>query len=188
MSTQQNERLRVLQLLEEGRITVDEAERLLSLLPAEQEEPSKANSTDFEVTTTSSMWLLPLALGLLITIPATWMAALILHAVIPWGWTFCVGPWLLFGLTVIGIAIWSRKARWVHIRLRSEHLHLHLGLPVPLRLIATLLRILSPYIPALRETGADEVILALDTATVDAPLQLEIDETDTGEHIQIVLG
>jgi hypothetical protein len=57
------------------------------------------------------------------------------------------------------------------------------------RLAAWFLRLFSPFIPKLRDTGVDELILALDeTTTPDNPFYVEVNEGKDGEKVQVYIG
>ena len=64
-----------------------------------------------------------------------------------------------------------------------------LSLPVPLTLAAWVLRLAQPYVPQLRDTAADEVIMALrDSANQGQPLCVDVHDDEKGEHVQVYIG
>jgi hypothetical protein len=103
--------------------------------------------------------------------------------------------WLPFTLGVVLMALaWtSRNARWIHIRIQQapgeSPERIALSFPLPIRPTAWLLRLFGRWIPGLNESGLDELILALERHPGDqAPLFVEIDEGETGERVQVLIG
>jgi hypothetical protein len=102
-----------------------------------------------------------------------------------WTWLFGWLP-LLFGLTVATAAAWARGAHWVHIRILDQDHRLTLAFPVPLRFAASVLGLARQFIPQLRETAVDELILTLrDTVGREQPMTIDIGTDEEGEHIQV---
>jgi len=63
------------------------------------------------------------------------------------------------------------------------------GFYLPLGLAAWFLRAFGRFIPQLKGTAVDEMILALGKATGPAsPLLVEVDEGENGERVQIYIG
>jgi hypothetical protein len=110
-------------------------------------------------------------------------------------WALCCG-WvpLLIGLGIFTLGVWSRSARWLHLRIRnrkSGRRTFALSLPLPLTLSAWILRLIRPYIPQLNETGVDEAILALRDGMNekdDQPLYIDVQNEDDEEQVLIYIG
>jgi hypothetical protein len=97
---------------------------------------------------------------------------------------------VFLGLAIVVLALWSREARWLHLRIFEEDRRkMAFSLPVPLSLAAWGVRVAQPFVPQLRDTGVDEVILALrDGAMRDEPMVIEVSDDEDGERIELVLG
>ena len=110
------------------------------------------------------------------SIPALWLA---------WG-----GVLMGLGLLVMLLGWWLQRARWLSLRVREAGgRHFAFALPLPLGLTAWALRVARPFVPQLRETGMDEVILALrDQVSDGQPLVVDVQEGDQGEQVQVYLG
>ena len=91
---------------------------------------------------------------------------------------------------VAGLTWWSRTARWLHVRVREEDDRVDISLPLPLQLAAWALRLARPWVPQLKGTAIDEAILALadlDTGGEEM-LVVEVDDTESGEQVEIRIG
>jgi len=92
----------------------------------------------------------------------------------------------------MALAWGSRTARWLHVRVHQKEgerpQNISISLPLPLHLIAWLLRNFGSYIPNLDATGLDEVILALDKTSPEAPLYVEVNEGSDGERVEVYIG
>jgi hypothetical protein len=102
----------------------------------------------------------------------------------------CGWPTFLIGLLLIVVAWFSRSGPWVHIRVKhAHHTRPNIHLSVPLNLGVGVLRIASPFVPQLKDTGVDDLMMAMkDNVSRDRPLVIDVNEDDDGEHIQVVVG
>jgi hypothetical protein len=105
------------------------------------------------------------------------------------GWLACTIPLMLLGTLVAVLAWWSRTARWLHLSVRGKDQHIRISLPLPLRLTAWVLRLARPWIPRLRDTALDEVILSLaEVDTSEGPLSVEVNDEEDGEEVRVYIG
>lgn len=204
-----DERLQILRMIKEGQITPDEGIRLLEALsgvvegagekvaslppiteipPAESEwpeEPATAYAAPPDWAGFRHLWLIPLAVGGVLSAVGLGLVVL----VGPGSFFLVCGllP-LLLGLAVVGLAFWSRTARWLHIRIRGEQ-RISLSFPLPLRLTGLILRLVRPYVPQLEETGLDEVILSLDESlSGEGGFYVDVQDDEEGERVQVYIG
>jgi CHASE2 domain-containing sensor protein len=97
-------------------------------------------------------------------------------------------PLLIFGALVAGLTWWSRTARWLHVRVREEEQRINISLPLPLRPAAWALRLARPWVPQLKDTAVDELILSLAEADVEEEILIvEVDEGE-GEQVEVRIG
>ena len=89
----------------------------------------------------------------------------------------------------------SRTARWIHVRVNTGHASrewprkISLSFPLPIRLTAWFLRAFGQFIPDLKKTGVDELILALeDNTSPENPLFVDVHEGEDGERVQVYIG
>jgi hypothetical protein len=106
------------------------------------------------------------------------------------GWLLCGWLPLLLGLVVILLALWTRHARWLHLRIsEGDKRTMALSIPLPLTLAAWVLKVAQPFVPQLRDTGVDDVIIALrDSATRDEPLFIDVHDDEEGERVELYIG
>jgi len=127
--------------------------------------------------------VLVLALGgLAVTAVYAWEAA---H-----GWLVVGG--LLLALGVLGVLVgwWMQRARWLYVHVRqADGPNILIAMPLPLRLVGWLLRIARPFVPQLKETGVDELLLALHEELKDGrPFTVEVNEGQDGEQVRVYFG
>jgi hypothetical protein len=105
-------------------------------------------------------------------------------------WLLCGWFPVLLGLGVVILALWSRRATWMHLRIsEAGRRKMTLSFPLPLRLAAWGLRIAQPYVPQLQDTGVDEVVLALrESARQGEPVFIDVQDDEAGEHIELYIG
>jgi hypothetical protein len=196
-----SERLEILKMLEMGQIDAQEAAMLLSALGEAQavedagEAPVEAPPPVREAlepmdTRWTKFWIYPLMAGGAILLVGALVIALVSLTGGAWGWLLCGWPLLLLGLLVFVLALWSRSATWMHLRISEEGKRkMALSLPVPLGLAAWVIRIAQPFVPQLRDTGVDEVILAVrESASRGEPLFIDVQDDEDGEHVELYLG
>jgi hypothetical protein len=136
-------------------------------------------------------WQIPLAIGVaLIVLGSGLMASAVQASGIGFGFLCATLP-LALGVVLAAAAWGSRSARWLHVRIRTGQASwpraIAISIPIPIRLTAWALRTFRPDIPPLRGTSLDELILALESTSADAPLYVEVDEGG-GERVQVFIG
>ncbi len=140
-----------------------------------------------------NFWFIPLIFGVGVTV----ISALLLYRGIQASWaTFwmaCIWMPLLLGIAVTTMAAMSKKARWLHVRVKQPDgewpQNIAISFPIPLRTSAWVLRLIAPRIDVLDEMGLDEVIIALgESATPETPLYIDVDQGDSGEQVQVYIG
>ncbi len=197
----ENERLEILKMVETGQIEAQEAAMLLSALgeskPVEDEGEAQSETLplDWEApepmdTRWTRFWVYPLMAGGAILLLGALVVALVSLTGGAWGWLLCGWPLLLLGLLVFVLALWSRSATWMHLRISERGKRkMAFSFPVPLGLAAWAIRIAQPFVPQLRDTGVDEVILAVrDSASRGEPLFIDVQDDEDGERVELYLG
>jgi SHOCT-like domain len=137
----------------------------------------------------SRFWIYPaLVGGGLLILGAVVLGVLYASSAAP-GWRVCGWLPMILGLGVAILAWWSRTARWLHLRIQEEGKRkMAISLPLPLTLTAWVIRIIRPYVPQLKETAVDELILALRDTKKDEPFFVEVQDGKEGEHVQVYVG
>jgi hypothetical protein len=78
----------------------------------------------------------------------------------------------------------------MHLRISEQgRRKMAFSFPVPLGLAAWAIRIAQPFVPQLRDTGVDEVILAVrDSASRGEPLFIDVQDDEDGERVELYIG
>jgi len=204
-----DEQMDILRMIEEKQISPDKGIQLLEALFAGEEatvepiatgdkgEPGASSSAGETAALPAAtpdfsrfrhLWLIPLAMGVFLIAVALGFIVLVQKTSPGSFFLLCGGMPLLLGLMAIALALWSRTARWLHVRVRGEQ-RISLSFPLPLRLAGWVLRLARPYVPQLEETGLDEVILALDENLVgEEGFYVDVQDGKDGEHVQVYIG
>ncbi len=195
--------VKILQMLQDGIISAEEAERLLSALDGETDLGDGPEATTFTEQPLHDgvgsprggpplwwrrVWVYVLAGGLLLATLAVVFTVPIAQGRRHAGWLACTVPLLIFGALAAGLTWWSRTARWLHVRVREEEQRISISLPLPLRTAAWALRLARPWAPQLKDTAVDELILSLAEADVEEEILIvEVDEGE-GEQVEVRIG
>ncbi|MEW6566677.1 MAG: hypothetical protein AB1449_00630 [Chloroflexota bacterium] len=178
------ERLAILEQVERGQMSVEEALRRLEA--GETAEPGSSHAADAS-RPVPEWWLVPFGIGLALTAAGGWMASL-------GGWWWLgAAPGLALGLPLMTLGAMSRNTPWLQLRLgwrdRGRRGRIRLVVPIPIRLIGWFLRFGRRWMPRLEETAIDELILALEESVrAAAPVVVEVDDDEGGEHVRVTLG
>ena len=188
------ERAKILQMVADGKISVDEAARLFTALGDDGDEPQAAleSPAPIEMPRLGSLWLIPMYVGLTIFVCGALAAFPAYASSGSWIFAVCGWPMFLLGLLVMLAAYAARNSRWIHIRVTNVDgvkRNIRLSFPLPLRLSAWALKFASRWVPQLRETHVDELIVALNEGvTRDQPLLIDVQEGEGGERVQVYIG
>ncbi len=147
-----SETRRILDMLQEGKITTQEAEHLLQAVN-EPDTPAQleAASTPPPALAKHFQTAFQIAFGVSLAVAAAtgyWCYTLYRGADnhVTWG---LVGVMLLLGcaLLLAGLALWLWQARWLHVRIREENgKRIFISLPIPLLLADWGLRIAHRFV------------------------------------------
>lgn len=148
---------------------------------------------DLDLSRWRRWWMIPMWVGVGITVIGAGLMYWALQATGTSLWFACAWLPFLLGLGTLALAWGSRSARWLHIRVQKSKggrvENVAISFPLPIRLTSWFLRNFGHHIPKLKDTGIDEIILALeDSTSPETPFYLEVDEGDGGEQVQIYLG
>ncbi len=189
------ERMEVLRLVQEGKISADEAEKLLAVMGEAGEEQATEGMQDTPLpsephprTRWPHRWLYIALFGLgwtLLGVALTlWLKGTL--------WLILAVPFLLLGILVALVGVWSREAAWFSLRITdSETGRRKMGFdfPLPLSLAAWGVRIAQPFVPQFRDTAIDELIQAMrEGATAGDFLLVDVVDDEDGERVQVRLG
>jgi len=194
----QEERLRILNMVQEGQISAAEAASLLEALaqpaPALPDDGPGAGPGAWPDAAArwGRFWLYPFLAGGGLLIAGSLVMGLVNATGAARGWLICGWTPMLLGLLLAFLALWSRGSTWLHLRIREgegSRARVALSFPLPLTLAAWALRVAQPFVPQLRDTGVDDLIIALRHSTAEGqPLVVDVQDDETGERVEIYIG
>jgi hypothetical protein len=191
----ENRQLEILRRLQEGEIDADEAAALLGAVGTAEESPAGEAIGVVQGPARrpeghwAHFWIYPFAVGAALLALGALCLTLVYGAGAGWGCALCGWPVALLGLAAVLLALWSRRARWLHLRVKeAEGKKVAISFPLPLTLAAWVVRIAQPFVPKLRETGVDDLIVALSRNPHDEPLSIQVDEGEGGDKVDIYIG
>jgi len=157
------ERMRVLQMIDDGQVSAAEGLRLLDAAV-----PGHTDGNP-DLAYWRRWWMVPMWAGIgVLLLGATFMFA-----------AYQAG----------GFGFWLHVRVRTNQQANDWPCNIALSFPLPIRLTAWLLRLCGRFIPQHKDHGLDEVILALaETTSSDAPLYVDVDEGEGGERVQVYIG
>ena len=210
-----DEQKQILKMVEEGKITADEAMKLIRALEvasAEDEvdvvETEAGSGFEFEAVEdlgASGMpefeevkararryAMVPLGIGVAFTVLASyWLFVLVQNSNYGF-WFACAWVPLLLGVLLVALSAGGMNARWLYVNVEQEPgewpQHITLGFPVPLGLLGWLLRTFGHYARDMDRERVDDILRLLKTADAHGPLIVNVDEGDHGERVQVYIG
>lgn len=200
----ENERLEILKMVEAGQIDAQEAAMLLSALneaeaqdlpdaPAEALSqavaPEKERFQNRE-NRWARFWIYPMMAGGIMLILGSLVTGMIYATGATLGWLVCGWLPMLLGLMIVFLALWSRQATWMHLRISEKgQRKMALSFPLPLTLAAWAVRIAEPFVPQLQETSVDDLIVALrESASRGEPFSIDVQDDQDGERVELYIS
>ncbi len=208
------ERHQILQMLQEGTITADQA---MELLQAMDEEGSGEDTavTSFADTYTEPLsgdiltpndppnldryrqfWKIPFLIGLaFLVLFGFWLRGIYLSSegAITFGF-ICV--WSLFMLAFLAtlLALFSRRAAWLHVRVQEKGGHrIAISLPLPLGLVGWGIKMAYGFVDEKTRGQLDMASAFLSAAKEELkqpdgrPMTIDVDDDD-GDKVQVYIG
>lgn len=174
------ERMRVLQQLESGELSVDQAIDELGSDSA----TNPIGVPDLALARWRSWWMMPFTAGVILTAFGIWLGQQG-----DWWWLLAF-PSLLLGIPVTFLSLASRRSPWLHVRINKPSAGwprtFGISLPIPSRLAAGMLRVFGPMFPQLHKTAVDELLLAL--SSDGTPVHVEVEAGPGEERIEVFIG
>ena len=205
----ENKRLRILQKVENGEISLEEASKLLGdldqgFVETDQEYDLQTSPVESDMTNASLskkekptwsfvFWLIPLFLGVLLTIfSSNWLYQN--YASSGLGYKFWLS-WIpfLIGIFMIYFAWMLQKARWIHINVKQPKgespQRIFIALPLPFQLIGFFLRIFKgKFSSKVSSFNIEEILETIDhQIKKDEPLYIDVNDED-GTKVEIYIG
>ena len=205
MSTE--EKKKILQMVEDGKITAEEAMTLIKAIEDAAEDEvevielesgsgvGRSAGLEFEeVKARAKKYaMVPLGIGIVFTIlSAYWMYALVQNANYGF-WFFCAWFPLLLGVFLLTFSAGGMNSRWLYVNVEQAQdewpQHITFGFPIPLGLISWSLRNFGHFIRGKDMKNVDQMLMALSLADkLDDPLIVNVDEGEHGDRVQVYIG
>jgi hypothetical protein len=203
------ERKKILEMVEEGKITAEQAASLMHALDADAETDSLETEpvTGFDGGETSSgpefervkararaFAMIPLWIGVLIAVLSSWGIYSIQQNAGMNFWFFCLLFPLFLGVVLIVIGAGGPHSRWLYVNVDRRYAHdgpknITLGFPLPLGLTSWFLRTFGQNIHGMKNTSVDDIIQFLDTTGESGgPFIVNVDNDEGGERVQVYIG
>lgn len=213
------ERKKILQMVADGRITAEGAAGLMRALDDDTEpstnhadESAEAEVEVIQSHTGSSyeraeapefdrikerarrFALIPLWIGILVTVLSAWAIYAIQQNVGVNFWFYCMTLPLLIGVLLIALGAGSRTSRWIYVDVDRRNAepgdgprHITLGFPIPLGFVAWFFENFGHNFTGMSK-GRVEGIIQMMNATKDSkePLMINVDDDDA--HVQVYIG
>ena len=205
------ERRKILQMVQDGKISAEQAASLMRALDADAD-PSEADveviepgaglggdpsdAPEFEAIKARArrFAMIPLWIGVALTVLSAWAIYSVQQSAGMNFWFFFLMIPLLIGVLFIALGASGQSSRWLYVNVDRRNAHdgprnITLGFPLPLGLTAWFLRTFGHNMRGMKNTNVDEIIQLLDaTGKSGAPLIINANDNEDGEHVQVYIG
>ena len=208
------ERKKILQMVEEGKISAEDAAKLMRALDEDAE--SETDEAEIEVIESRAdssyeraaapefdaikararrFSLIPLWTGVFVTVLSAWIIYSIQQNAAGVNfWFYCMTLPLMLGVLLIALGAGGRTSRWIYVDVDRRDAkpgdgpkHITLGFPIPFGLVAWFFDTFGHNINGMSK-GKVEGIVQMMHATKDSnePLMINVDDDDA--HVQVYIG
>jgi len=210
----EDEREQILKMVADGKITAEEALKLMlaldetpveepvEIIPLESPEPKNEETPpksqpdpefNHKVNRFRRLWLIPLTIGLVLTVlGAWWMYSAMLNSGYGF-WFLCAWFPFLLGVLIVTLGAISKTSRWIYVNVEqapgeSPH-HIVFAFPIPSGLLRWGIRNFGHNIPPEHRNTADMAMKAIfeEDGAFNEPLYVDVHDDD-GEHVQVYIG
>ena len=206
------ERKKILQMVQDGKISAEQAASLMRALEADAANPAEAEMEVIEAGASSRgeridapefeqvkararrFAMIPLWVGVFLTVFSAWGMYSIQQNFGVNFWFFVLLFPLLLGVLLIALGAGAQNSKWLYVNVDRRNAdewprNITLGFPLPLGLTAWFLRTFGHNIQGMKHTNVDEIIQILDaTGKSGAPLIINANDNEDGEHVQVYIG
>lgn len=207
------ERRKILQLVEEGKVSAEEAARLMSALADDDADESveaeveviesrsgfgyeRTDAPEFERIKERARHfsLIPLWIGVFVTVLSAWAIYSIQQSAGTNFWFYCMIFPLMFGILLLALGGGGRTSRWIYVDVNRKDAkpgdgpkHITLGFPIPFGLTMWVMEHFGHNINGMSRAQADGIVEMM-KATKDSnePLMVNVDDDDA--HVQVYIG
>jgi hypothetical protein len=202
------ERKKILEMVADGKISAEEATRLMRALDESAEEEiqvieaesgfssEKVDAPEFDQVRRRAMRFsgVFLSIGIIFTVLSAWAMFGIQKNNGLNFWFFCLTMPLFLGILLMMFGASSRTSRWIYVNVDRTHQkewprNITLAFPLPLGLAAWFLKNFGGSISGFKNTNVDEILQAIAMAkNISEPLIVNVDEGNEGEKVQVFIG
>ncbi len=210
------ERRKILEMVAEGKISAEDAAKLMSALAeAVDEREEESAEAEMEVIQSSAgsgyertaapefeaikararrFSLIPLWVGVFVTVFSAWIIYSIQQSAGTNFWFYCMTMPLLFGVLLIALGAGGRTSRWIYVNVDRHNAkpgdgprHITLGFPIPLGFVAWFFENFGHGISGMSRGKAQGIVEMMKaTRDSDEPLMVNVDDDDA--HVQVYIG
>lgn len=205
------ERRKILQMVEEGKISAEDAASLMRALDedgdqaeAEPEvippaanpgyEKSEAPEFDRIKTRARRFSLIPLWTGIGVTLLSAWIIYAIEQSAGMNFWFYCMILPLMLGVLLIALGSGGRSSRWIYINVERHGAspgdgprNITLGFPLPLGLVGWFFSTFGANLQGLGPQKGQAIVDMLEaTKHTNEPLMVNVEDDDA--HVQVYIG
>lgn len=207
------ERRKILQMVEEGKISAEDAASLMSALA--DDDGDEAVEAEVEVVETRSGFgyektdapefdrikararrfaLIPLWTGVVVTVLSAWAIYAIQQSAGTNFWFYCMIFPLMFGMLLIALGGGGRTSRWIYVDVNRKDAkpgdgpkHITLGFPIPFGLTMWFMQNFGHNFKGMSGNQVNSIVEMM-KATKDSnePLMVNVDDDDA--HVQVYIG
>ncbi len=197
------ERRHVLQMLQDGTISTEQAMELLAALDNDEDDVDISKSDlDYTPDPPPNMnkyrrfWKIPFIIsGVLLLLFGFWLRSIYLSSEGAITFAFiCVWTLFMFAGLATLLAFMSRRSTWLHVRVReSQGTRIAISMPLPLRLanwgITVARGFVDDHTRGHLNMAAEFINAARDTMSEPGaePLFIDVDDDD-GDHVEVYIG
>ncbi len=205
------ERKKILQMVEEGRISAEQAASLMRALetdasdaeievlqaePTSGSESRETSAPEFEDVKVRArrFAMIPLWIGVVIAVLSAWGIYGIQQNAGMNFWFYCFLFPLFLGVLLIVIGAGGQSSRWLYVNVDRRYAedgprNITLGFPLPLGLTSWFLRTFGHNFQSMRNTNVDDIIQILETTKKSGePFIVNVNDDEDGEHVQVYIG
>jgi hypothetical protein len=205
------ERKKILQMVEDGKISAGEAAELMRALEADQAEEeihvfdagagsgfegSGTSAPEFEKVKARALRfaMIPLWVGVGIAVLSAWGIYAIQQNAGMNFWFFCLMFPLMLGVLLIAIGSAGQGSKWLYVNVDRRYAedwpkNITLGFPLPLGLTSWFLQSFGHNIHGMEKAKVDGIIEVLDaTGKSDEPFIVNVDDDEDGDRVQVYIG
>ena len=207
------ERRKILQMVEEGKISAQDASSLMRAIDedadadqaeAEPEVIPPAAGLGYERTEAPEFdqikararrfSLIPLWVGIFITLFSAWLIYAIQQSAGANFWFYCMILPLMLGVLLIALGSGGRSSRWIYVDVNRRNVgpddgprRITLGFPLPLGLVGWFFSTFGSNLQGLGPKKGKAIAEMIEaTKNSNEPLMINVDDDD--EHVQVYIG